>query len=124
MINIIRNIDTPITNTIYLTLSDKQVEPSDWYWFRFTNRLTNDIIVSYFENVSTSGNYQKFEISSNVFGTYDLGYWTYEVKDTNQNHTAPVGDLLEIGYLYLQNDDTFEPVKYSEQSNNFKTYNG
>jgi len=124
MINILRNITTPITNTIYLTLSDKQTAPSDWYWFQFTNRLTNDVIVSYFENISTTSSYQKFEFDSDIFTTLDSGYWTYEVKESNANHNAPVGNLLEIGYLYLQDDEVFEPIKYSEQSNNFKTYNG
>ena len=122
MINILRNIDSPIVNTIYLTLSDKQQQPSTDYWFRFTNRLTNDIITEVIENISDKTNYQKFEISSDLFGTYDSGYWTYEIKAAENN--LPIGDLLEIGYLYLQEDVEFDPVKYSEQSNNFKTYNG
>jgi hypothetical protein len=122
MINILRNIQFPITNTIYLTLADNQVEPSDEYWFKFTNRLTNDSIIAVIENISTKVNYQKFEIESDLFGTYDSGYWSYEVKASDNGN--PIGNLLEVGYLYLTDDEAFDPIKYSDQSNNFKTYNG
>lgn len=124
MIVLIRNIDNPITNTMYLTLSEYQTAPTTWYYFKFTHRVTRDLVTIYLQNISTKSNFQKFEIESDEFNDVDKGYFTYEVKAANNTGTAVVGDVLESGYMFLKDSTAFAPTKYNEQSNNFKTYNG
>jgi hypothetical protein len=124
MIVLHRNITTPITNNIYLTLSEKQVSPTTWYYFIFVHRVTKESVSIYLQNISTKDNFQKFEIGSDEFGTFDAGYYTYSVKAANNNGTAQVGDVLETGYMLLKDVASAGPVRYNEQSNQFKTYNG
>jgi len=124
MIVITRNIANPITNVIFLTLYEMQTSKTAWYHFKFTNRITNDVVQFFKQDISTKLNYQKFEIGSDLFDDVDTGYFTYEVKGANSTGTAAVGGVIEVGYMNLLNDTTFEPVNYTEQSNQFKTYNG
>jgi hypothetical protein len=124
MILLKRNIQNPITNTMYLTLSEHQVSASVWYYFSFVHRVTAETVTIYLQNISTKSNFQKFEIDSDEFGEYDSGYYTYSVKAANNNGTAAVGDVLESGYMLLKDVTGFTPIKYNEQSNQFKTYNG
>jgi len=124
MILLNRNITTPVTNTIYLTLSEHQAAPSLWYYFKFTNRVTQDSVSIYLQNISTKTNFQKFEVDSDEFDDVDTGYFTYEVKAANSTGTAQVGGVIESGYMFLKDVTQFAPEKYNEQSNQFKTYNG
>mgnify|MGYP006266408859 CR=1 FL=1 len=124
MIIINRNIDNPITNDVYLTLSEHQTSVSVYYHFTFIHRVTRDEVTLIAENISDKDNYQKFEIDSSEFDDVNLGFYTYEVRAANAQGTQAVGDILESGFMVLKSDEVFEPLKYSEQSNNFKTYNG
>lgn len=124
MIIITRDTESPITNTIYLTLSEHQESPSVYYHFTFIHRVTQDEVLFFSENISTKDNYQKFEIVSSEFDDVNLGFYKYEVRGANSQGTQIVGDILESGFMVLKSATEFEPIKYSEQSNNFKTYNG
>jgi hypothetical protein len=124
MIIITRNIDNPITNTLYLTLSEHQQSASQYYHFTFIHRVTQDEVDFFSENISTKPNYQKFEVLSSEFDDVNLGFYTYEVRAANNQGTQIVGDILETGFMNLKSSSEFAPIKYSEQSNNFKTYNG
>lgn len=124
MIVLTRNIDTPITNSFVLRLSEYQEAPTAWYHFTFIHRVTQDEVDVYLENISTKSNFQKFEIDSDEFDDVDTGYFTYEARAANSTGTAIVGGILETGYMVLKDSEAFEPTKYDEQSNQFKTYNG
>jgi len=112
-----------ITQNIYLTLSENQETPSEWYYFNFVNRATNEVIEKYYENISIEDNYQKFEIDGAEFESNNSGFFTYQIWASNEEEEI-LGDLLEHGYMELENTTAFEPVKYSDQNNLFKTYNG
>jgi hypothetical protein len=111
------------TETIYLTLSEYQTAPTDYYFFKFTNRLTNDEVLLTLENISENVYYQKFEIDVSEFDNKDSGFYTYEVWESNVNEEQ-IGDRLESGFMILYESSIFTPEGYSEQSNSFKTYNG
>lgn len=124
MVVLTRNIETPITNTFVLTLSEHQEAATAWYHFTFIHRVTQDEVDVYLENISTKANFQKFEIDSDEFDQVDTGYYTYEARAANSTGTAIVGGILETGYMVLKDQAVFAPTKYDEQSNQFKTYNG
>ena len=117
------NIFLDTTNTLFLTLSEMQTQPSIYYYFLFTNRATKAQKVLYLENTSTKDNYQKFEVDGSEFDDYDTGLWNYEAKASNANHDI-IGDVLESGYMNLRSGTTFEPSGYNEQVNTYHTYNG
>ena len=112
-----------IIQNIYLTLSENEVAASEWYYFKFTNRATNEIIEKWCENISMENNYQMFEVDGTDLQSNNSGFYTYEIFASNVNEDI-IGSLLETGYMELENGSTFEPVKYTEQNNLFKTYNG
>lgn len=124
MITITRNINSPITNVVYLTLAEMQDVKTTYYQLKFVHRITQQEIIVYAQDISTKTNIQKFNISSALFNNVELGFYTYYVKGANNNGTAPVGDVIETGYMVLENFNTFTPTKYNQQSKQFKTYNG
>lgn len=109
---------------MYLTLSEHQQSVSNYYHFTFIHRVTQDEVMVFLENISDKDNYQKFEISSSEFDAVNLGFYKYEARAANSQGNQIVGDILESGFMVLKSSTAFEPIKYSEQSNNFKTYNG
>ena len=111
------------TEVVYLTLSEYQVTPSAYYLINFTNRLTQDEVELVVENISDNDNIQKVEIDVNEFEGKDSGFYTYQVWASNVGGDK-IGSMLENGYMDLRNSSTFNPTGYSEQSNNFKAYNG
>jgi len=124
MINITRPSQGNITNTFFVTLLDNETEIPSWYYFVFINRVTKDEVEYWSENISNFVGVQQFEIESNLFDGFDDGFWAYEAYGTDEDEGQPTTDILETGYLYLKTNITFTPESYSEQSNNFKTYNG
>ena len=111
------------TNEFYLTLSENEAAASGFYYFIFTNRATKKVIEQFYENTSNKTNYQKFEIDGEDYNDEDSGFYTYEVYASN-DEGEKLGEVLEAGYLNLQEQNVFSPTNYSEQNNLFKTYNG
>ena len=124
MINIVRSSSQSIANLFYVTLNDNVDTIPSWYYFVFTNRVTQDEVEYWGQDISTYGGVQQFVIQSNIFEGFDDGFWGYEVYGTSNDGGLVETNLLETGYMHLRTDTTFAPTKYSEQSNNFKTYNG
>lgn len=106
-----------------MTLSENQINKTTYYYLKFTHRITNQVVEIFRQDLSTKNNVQLFSISSTIFNNKELGFYTYEAKGANNNGTQAVGDVLERGFLFLKKDTTFTPVKYNEQSKQFKTYN-
>ena len=112
-----------ITQNIYLTLSENQETPSEWYYFNFVNRATNEVIQKWYENISIENNYQMFSVDGTDFESNNSGFYTYQIWESNEEEEI-LGSVLEHGYMELENGSAFEPVKYTDQNNLFKTYNG
>lgn len=115
-------IDKTITNELYLTLSELQAAPSDFYQFTITNRATKETASFTWENTSDVTYWQYFEVDGSELDDYNTGLYSYEVKAVEDGD--PVGDVLEYGYLELRNGSAFSPTGYTEQNNLFKVYNG
>jgi hypothetical protein len=112
-----------ISNPIYCTPDENSDVAISFYYFKFVNRVTKDIVEMWLQNISTTERFQKFVITTDdFFNDKDGGMWTYTIQASN-NNVVPTSDILETGYMYLHTEIT-EPVKYNEQSNTFKTYNG
>jgi hypothetical protein len=111
------------TAEICLTLSENQAASSGFYYFIFTNRATKNKVENYYENISTKENYQKFEIDGADYEDEDAGFYTYEVFESN-DEGEKLGEVLELGYMLLNNEVVYSPENYTEQNNSFKTYNG
>jgi hypothetical protein len=115
-----------VSKIIYCTPAENTDEIFSYYFFKFTNRITQSIIEVVYENLSTTSRYQMFDINTTTFDEEDTGFWTYEIRqwDDNAEEPSPIGPILESGYMYLNPANTYEPTKYDEQDNSFITYNG
>lgn len=112
------------SNQVYCTPAENSFDVFSIYYFKFTNRITQSVVEQWYTNISSFERYQQFEIDATDFENEDTGFWTYEIKGAQTIDVVPTGDVLESGYMYLNPEDTFEPIKYDEQNNSFITYNG
>lgn len=108
---------------IFTTTCDCGDEPL--YYFKFTNRTTSDVVEMWLNNLSTKSRFQKFQFDTDdFFGNFNEGFWTYTIQVGVTENVVPTTAILESGYMYLHPEVDYEPIKYSEQSNNFTAYNG
>ena len=119
MIHLTRgNIDTIII-TADTTLTN------NFYYVKFTNRTTQDVVETWYENQSGKDRFQKFDISTDdFFANFNEGFWTYTIQMATGEGIVPTSAILESGFMYLHPATDFEMIKYNEQSNTFKAYNG
>lgn len=96
------------TNTIILTLTEKQLLISPNYLFVFTNRSTNLEVkfVKLFANDTSlyKGRYNEFSIVTNTHFVNELeGQYIYEIyEQASTSNTNPSGlNKLETGIMWL-----------------------
>lgn len=96
------------TNTIILTLTEKQLLISPNYLFVFTNRSSNNIIKFVVLNTSDlslyKDRYNEFSIVTNIsFSSALEGQYTYEVyEQASSSNLNPTGlNKLETGIMWL-----------------------
>jgi hypothetical protein len=96
------------TNTIVLTLTEKQLLTSPNYLFVFTNRSTNLEVkfVKLFANDTSlyKDRYNEFSIVTNTHFLNELeGQYTYEIyEQASTSNTNPSGlNKLETGIMWL-----------------------
>jgi hypothetical protein len=96
------------TNTIVMTLTEKQLLTNPNYLFVFTNRSSNNIIKFVVLNASDVSQYKdrynEFSIVTNTnFATALEGQYTYEVyEQTSTSNTNITGlNKLETGIMWL-----------------------
>lgn len=110
---------------IYCTPLESATSIPAYYYFKFTNRITKDVISVFLTDTSVLKRYQKFTIDTDtLFSTFDTGFWSYTIQGSSVNTGTPTSPVLEMGYMYLNEATEFTPTKYDEQDNTFKTYNG
>jgi hypothetical protein len=96
------------TNTIVLTLTEKQLLTNPNYLFVFTNRSSN-IVISFVKLYATDlslykDRYNEFSIVTNTnFSTALEGQYTYEIyEQVSTSNTNPSGlNKLETGIMWL-----------------------
>lgn len=108
------------TNTVILTLTEKQTLTSPNYLFRFTNRTTGAEVVFVKTNASDTSAYKyRFNqfsiITSGFFSNQPSGEWLYYIYEqasaTNRDYTKATG-LLEQGIMRLNESDVFEYTQH------------
>jgi hypothetical protein len=112
------------TNTIYVTLTEKQSLGNPNYLFRFKNRTTHEevrFVRLYATDLSPfKERYNQFSISVNTyFFQKDLGEWEYFIYEqisTTNTDPALAYSLLETGIMVL--DEVSSPTFTEYQSNN------
>jgi hypothetical protein len=113
------------SNTMYVTPQENSVTNYSFFWFKFTNRITQSVVTFESANMSTDARYQKFLFEADIFENEDEGLWTYTIQgmtsSVNYNPTTPI---LETGLAYLKTDTPYTPTSYNQQNNTFITYNG
>jgi hypothetical protein len=112
------------TNSIILTLKEKQTLASPNYLFVFTHRGSNIVrsfVLLQAANISAhKERYDEFSIVTNTyFDTYDSGEWEYEIyEQTSSTNTDPTlaTSKIETGIMRLNDATSFAYTKY--QTNN------
>lgn len=96
------------TNTIILTLTEKQLLTAPNYLFVFTNRSSNNVIKFVVLNTADlslfKDRYNEFSIVTNTnFASALEGQYTYEVyEQASSSNTNPTGlNKLETGIMWL-----------------------
>lgn len=110
---------------VYCTPLENADSVFSLFYFKFTNRITQNYVAFVSSNISTFERYQQFEIDTTAeFYGAETGFYTYEIYQADPITEQPIGTVLESGYMYLNPTDNYEPTKYDEQDNSFITYNG
>lgn len=96
------------------------------YLFIFTS-ATEDVVKFVGTNISTTNRFQKVLVQSISFQTAEAGTWRYRIREqasSSNTDEALSGNIVEEGLMYLAESSNFEPTVYSEQDNQFITYDG
>lgn len=120
------NIRKGNTEIVYFTGTEKVTLNNPYFLFVFTNRVTEEVVKVMATNTSTTSRYDKFSLVVNTYFINSTeGLWSYEVREKESVLDLSIdGVIVEQGYMYLSPTANFEPTEYSEQSNEFVTYNG
>ena len=114
------------TDTIIFTGTEKAVLVNPYFLFVVTNQVEQNTVKFVATNTSTSARYDKASIVVNAYFTgQDAGLWTYKVyEQASSSNVDPAGlNMVEEGYLQLNEASPIQPDIYAGQNTGFKTYN-
>lgn len=123
MLHITKGVEAQVIFTGYelATLTDPN------YLFVFTSATEEEIkfvpILFFIE----TNRYQKALILDTQFADAEAGTWRYRIREqvsSTNTDEALSGNIVEEGFMMLENNTTFEVVEYSNQDNQFITYDG
>lgn len=112
------------SNTMILTLTEKQTLTTPNYLFRFTNRTTYSEVTFVKTNASDTSafkyRFNEFSIvTSTYFSNQPSGEWLYYVYEqasaTNKDYTKATG-LLEEGIMRLNESTVFEYTQHEPEN--------
>lgn len=120
------NLTKGNTETVYFTGTENAALTNPYFLFVFTNEITQDVVKVMATNTSTTDRYDKFSLVVNTyFSTSTDGFYVYSIYEkADVDDMTVAGNIVEQGYMYLRAAVPFAPTEYSEQSNDFVTYNG
>lgn len=112
------------TETICLTLSEKQTIVNVTYLFRFVNRTTKqEVVFTLYKSADLStykDRYNKFSFKTNKYFQYaEPGEWTYlvyEQSSTSNTDYTQSGALLEEGIMRLSEATAFSYTEYGSDN--------
>ena len=113
------------TQSVYLTLTEKQTLSSPNYLFVFTQRTTNDVIAFVkLNNTDISAHKERYNEFSIVTNTHfdmegEYHYAIYEQTSTSNVNPLLATKLLEIGIARVlpSTANEFEYIGYDSQNN-------
>lgn len=115
---------------IIVTLNEKRTLTSGYYLFVFTNFTTKTVVNKIYNFTEDDSSYpdrfNDFEINTqSLFGTKDVGQWTYHVyEQASSTNTDVTGlTLVEQGVMVLNPAAEFTRDQYNEATT-FKQYTG
>lgn len=114
------------TQNIIYTATEKSVLTNPYFLFVVTNQVKQNTVKFVATNVSTSRRYDKSSVVvNNYFAGQDAGLWMYSVyEQASSTNTDPTGlNMVEEGYLQLNEATPIQPDIYTGQNTGFKTYN-
>jgi hypothetical protein len=122
MLHIIKGDSTNLIFTGY----ELATLTNPYYLFIFTS-ATEEVIKFVGTNTSTTNRFQKIAVGSITFANAEAGTWRYRIREqasSSNTDEALSGNIVEEGFMMLENNTTFEVVEYSNQDNQFITYDG
>ena len=117
------------TETVYLTLTEKQTITSPNYLFIFDSRITNEkikfVVLGSADQSNFKSRFNQFAIVVNTyFAAKDEGWYKYTVREqaseTNTDESAS-GAIIETGLMFLSDGEDVTTTKYNNTTN-YKVY--
>jgi hypothetical protein len=113
------------TQQIIYTGTELAVLVNPYFLFVCTNNVTENVVKFVATNTSTTA---RFDISTIVVNTYftdeDAGLWSYQIfEQASSSNTNQTGlNMVEEGYLQLNDVADAADAAYDSQDNTFKTF--
>ena len=122
MLHITKGVESEIIFTGY----ELTTLTNPYYLFIFTS-ATEEVIKFVASLCSNNNRYQEAIVSASQFVNSETGTWRYRIREqasSSNTNEALSGNIVEEGFMYLDESTTFAPTEYSDQDNEFKTYDG
>jgi hypothetical protein len=113
------------THQIIYTGTELSVLVNPYFLFVCTNNVTENVVKFVATNISTTERYDSSTIVvNNHFLNEDAGLWSYQIfEQANSNNTDQTGlNIVEEGYLQLNDVEDASDAVYDSQDNTFKTF--
>jgi hypothetical protein len=113
------------TQQIIYTGTELSVLVNPYFLFVCTNNVTENVVKFVATNISTTERYDSSTIVvNNHFLNEDAGLWSYQIfEQANSNNTDQTGlNIVEEGYLQLNDVEDASDAVYDSQDNTFKTF--
>ena len=117
------------TETIYVTLKEKQTITNANYLFIFDSRITNEkikfVILGSADQSNFKDRYNQFSIVVNTyFNKSEEGWYTYTVREqssTTNTNESESGAIIETGLMFLSDNQDVTTTKYNNPTT-YKVY--
>ena len=112
-------------NNIIFTAEELTTLINSNYLFVFTS-ATDEIVKFVGTNILDFNRYQKMLILDKIFKNKESGTWRYIIRQQQSStNLDPLlsGAIVEEGFMYLHDSCQCAPSEYTDQCNEFKTYN-
>lgn len=113
------------TETLIYTASELAILTNPYFLFVCVNNVTENIVKFVATNISTTARFDKSTLVVNTYFTDEnAGLWSYEIfEQASSNNTNQTGlNMVEEGYLQLNDVASAADDVYDDLDNTFKTY--
>ncbi len=113
------------TEQIIYTGTELAVLVNPYFLFVCTNNVTENVVKFVATNTSTTARFDQSTIVTNTyFANQDAGLWCYQIfEQASSSNTDQTGlNMVEEGYLKLNDVAGAADAVYDNQDNTFKTF--